>query len=106
MTVSTSRAELRPTSEARPLNSTSVRRVAAWPSGWRSGKTKPGAAASPSTYASPDPPRWGGGAFCRAQRKDEAGRRRVAVNLRRADPAAVAQIPIDHFDGLDTFDDL
>src|SRR4029453_17492226 len=45
-------------------------------------------------------------AFWLAQRKDEAGRRRVAVNLRLAETAAVAQIPIDHFDGLDTFDDL
>ncbi|HEX6610462.1 MAG TPA: GFA family protein, partial [Hyphomicrobiaceae bacterium] len=29
------------------------------------------------------------------------------VNLRLAeDPAAIAALPIDHFDGLDTFDDL
>ena len=34
------------------------------------------------------------------------GRRRIAVNLRLADPEAVADIPIDHFDGLDTFEDL
>jgi hypothetical protein len=39
-------------------------------------------------------------------RKEEDGRIRVAVNLRLADPDAVAGIPIDHFDGLDTFDDL
>lgn len=45
-------------------------------------------------------------AFWRAQNTDEEGRRRVAVNLRLAEPDAVAQIPIDHFDGLDTFDDL
>jgi hypothetical protein len=32
--------------------------------------------------------------------------RRIAVNLRLAEPAAVAQIPIDHFDGLSTFEDL
>ena len=37
---------------------------------------------------------------------DAAGRCRTAVNLRLAEPDAVAQIPIDHFDGLDTFDDL
>jgi hypothetical protein len=37
---------------------------------------------------------------------DTAGRRRTAVNLRLAEPEAVAQIPIDHFDGLDTYDDL
>jgi hypothetical protein len=34
------------------------------------------------------------------------GRRRIAVNLRLAEPEAVAAIPIDHFDGLDKFDDL
>jgi len=35
------------------------------------------------------------------------GRRRIAVNLRLADdPAAVAHLPIRHFDGLDTFRDL
>ena len=37
---------------------------------------------------------------------DAAGRRRIAVNLRLAPPDAVAALPIDHFDGLDTFDDL
>jgi hypothetical protein len=37
---------------------------------------------------------------------DEDGRRRIAVNLRLAEPQAVAAIVIDHFDGLDTFDDL
>lgn len=36
----------------------------------------------------------------------ETGRRRIAVNLRLAEPEAVAQIPIDHFDGLKTFKDL
>jgi hypothetical protein len=34
------------------------------------------------------------------------GRRRVAVNLRLAETEAVAQIPIDHFDGLRSFEDL
>jgi hypothetical protein len=34
------------------------------------------------------------------------GRRRIAVNLRLAEPEAVAALPIEHFDGLDTFDDL
>jgi hypothetical protein len=37
---------------------------------------------------------------------DEAGRRRIAVNLRLAPPDAVAHLVIDHFDGLDSFDDL
>lgn len=42
----------------------------------------------------------------RGQRLEPDGRRRLAVNLRLADPGAVADVPIDHFDGLDTFDDL
>ncbi len=45
-------------------------------------------------------------AFWRSLRIDEQGRRRIAVNLRLADPDTVAQIPIDHFDGLNTFEDL
>jgi hypothetical protein len=44
--------------------------------------------------------------FWRGKRLDEEGRRRIAVNLRLAQPEAVSSIPIDHFDGLDTFDDL
>jgi hypothetical protein len=48
-----------------------------------------------------------GGVLCwRGLRPDPAGRRRIAVNLRLAEPDAVAHLPIDHFDGLDTFDDL
>lgn len=42
----------------------------------------------------------------RAQRPNEEGRRRMAVNLRMAEPDAVARIPIDRLDGLDTFEDL
>lgn len=42
----------------------------------------------------------------RGLRLDHDGRRRIAVNIRLADPAAVADLPIDHFDGLNTFDDL
>jgi hypothetical protein len=45
-------------------------------------------------------------AWWRAQKTDAAGSRRIAVNLRLAEPDAVAAIPIDHFDGLDTFSDL
>ena len=48
----------------------------------------------------------GGVAFWRGRRTDDQGRRRIAVNLRLAEPQAVAGIPIDHFDGLNTFDDL
>jgi hypothetical protein len=50
--------------------------------------------------------RCGCAAYWLALRLSEDGRRRIAVNLRLAEPAAVAAIPIDHFDGLDTFDDL
>lgn len=34
------------------------------------------------------------------------GRRRMAVNVRLAAFPAVADLPIDHFDGLESFDDL
>jgi len=34
------------------------------------------------------------------------GRRRMAVNLRLTEPGPVAHLPIDHFDGLDSFEDL
>ncbi len=42
----------------------------------------------------------------RGKRLDKDGRRRIAVNLRLADPEAVAHLPIDHFDGFDTFEDI
>lgn len=42
----------------------------------------------------------------RARSQDEQGRRRMAVNLRLAEPGIVASLPIDRFDGLDTFEDL
>jgi hypothetical protein len=45
-------------------------------------------------------------AFWRAQKSDEKGRRRIAVNLRLTEPDAVARIPIDHFEGLNAFEDL
>ena len=34
------------------------------------------------------------------------GRTRIAVNLRLADPAMVAAVPLRLFDGFDTFEDL
>ena len=37
---------------------------------------------------------------------DTEGRRRMAVNVRLSEPDPVAHLPIDHFDGLGTFDDL
>ena len=43
-------------------------------------------------------------AFWRA-RQEQDGRRRIAVNLRLTEPDAIAQVPIDHFDGLETFED-
>lgn len=45
-------------------------------------------------------------AYWRSLSLEGGGRRRIAVNVRLADPRAVADIPIDHFDGLDTFDVL
>jgi len=45
-------------------------------------------------------------AYWRALEKGPDGRRRIAVNLRLTEPEPVAQVPIDHFDGLDKFDDL
>ena len=51
-------------------------------------------------------PRCGCVAFWRGQKLNEEGWRRIAVNLRLTDPGPVANVPIDHFDGLDTFEDL
>ena len=42
----------------------------------------------------------------RALRLDDDGRRRIAVNLRLTEPGPIASLPIDHFDGLGSFDDL
>ena len=46
-------------------------------------------------------------AYWRSLKLDQDGRRRIAVNVRLAEnPEEVAHLPIDHFDGFDTFDDL
>jgi hypothetical protein len=45
-------------------------------------------------------------AFWRSRTREPGDRLRIAVNLRLAEPEAVASIPIDHFDGLTTFEDL
>lgn len=37
---------------------------------------------------------------------DEDGRIRTAVNLRLSEPETVADIVLEHFDGLDSFSDL
>ncbi len=42
----------------------------------------------------------------RGLRLEADGRRRMAVNVRLAAFDAVAGLPIDHFDGLDSFEDL
>jgi hypothetical protein len=42
----------------------------------------------------------------RGLRVGAGGRRRMAVNVRLAEPDAVAGLVIDHFDGLDGFEDL
>jgi hypothetical protein len=45
-------------------------------------------------------------AFYRGLEPGKDGRRRVAVNLRLADPKLVGAIVVDHFDGLESFQDL
>lgn len=45
-------------------------------------------------------------AYWRAIEANTAGRRRSAVNLRLTDPEAVAAVPLDLFDGLNTWQDL
>jgi hypothetical protein len=45
-------------------------------------------------------------AFWRAAQANDDGRRRIAVNLRLAEPDAVAAVPLRRFEGLETFDDL
>lgn len=45
-------------------------------------------------------------AYWRALELNESGRRRIAVNLRLTEPELVEQIPIDRFEGLNSFEDL
>ena len=45
-------------------------------------------------------------AYWRATEPGKDGRRRIAVNLRLAEPGKVASVAIDHFDGLETWTDL
>lgn len=45
--------------------------------------------------------------FYLSNSKDDQGRLRMAVNLRMIkDPKLIANLPIDHFEGLDKFEDL
>ena len=47
------------------------------------------------------------GVLCwRGLRLEDGGRRRFAVNVRLAHPEAVADLLIDHFERLETFEDL
>ncbi len=45
-------------------------------------------------------------AYWRSLTANDQGRRRIAVNLRLAEPEAVAAIVVDHFDGLESWRDL
>ena len=45
-------------------------------------------------------------AYWLATEPGKDGRRRIAVNLRLAEPEKVAAIVIDHFDGLENWEDL
>ena len=45
-------------------------------------------------------------AYWRSLEPNADGRRRIAVNLRLTEPESIAHLPIDHFDGLDTWEDL
>lgn len=42
----------------------------------------------------------------RAVQPDGNGRRRIAVNVRLAEPDSVADLPVRHFEGLVSFDNL
>jgi len=48
----------------------------------------------------------GGVSHWRSLTLNAEGRRRIAVNLRLTEPGPIAQLPIDHFDGLETWEDL
>lgn len=45
-------------------------------------------------------------AYWRGLEPNTEGQRRIAVNLRLAEPDAVAQVPIRRFDGLERWEDL
>lgn len=49
-------------------------------------------------------PTCGGLCYWRSNLLRRDGRRRIAVNLRMADPGAVAAIPIEHLNGLEDFE--
>jgi hypothetical protein len=45
-------------------------------------------------------------AYWRALAPNAEGRRRIAVNLRLSELGPIAELPIDHFDGHDKWEDL
>ena len=45
-------------------------------------------------------------AYWRSTTLDAGGRRRIAVNLRLTEPGPIARLPVVHFDGLGTFENL
>jgi hypothetical protein len=51
-------------------------------------------------------PKCGGVTHWRSLKVNEQGRRRIAVNLRMTEPGPIADLAIDHFDGLEKWDDL
>jgi hypothetical protein len=51
-------------------------------------------------------PRCGCVMLWRSLSPNAEGRRRAAVNLRMTDPALISDLPIDHFDGLERWEDL
>lgn len=44
--------------------------------------------------------------YWRSLKPNDEGRWRIAVNLRMAEPGSVADIPVHHFDGLDTWSSM
>ena len=51
-------------------------------------------------------PKCGCVVYWRAAQENREGRRRMAVNLRLTEPEAVATVPLDRFDGHDSWQDL
>jgi len=51
-------------------------------------------------------PQCGNVAFWRSQKPNDEGRRRVGFNLRLAEPGPIMGLPIEHFDGLEKWEDL
>jgi hypothetical protein len=45
-------------------------------------------------------------AYWRGLKPRDDGRRRIAVNVRLAEPDAVGALPVDHFDGFESWSDL